>query len=62
MGKSALLFDFIKAYAVDGIEDQLEGGVICCGCWMGEKRGEKGGTGETSEKGQLQITSIGRLI
>jgi hypothetical protein len=25
MGKSALLFDFIKASAVDGIEDYLEG-------------------------------------
>jgi hypothetical protein len=41
MGKSALLFDFIKTYAVDWIKDYLEG-VICCGCWMGEKRGEKG--------------------
>jgi hypothetical protein len=28
VGKSALLFDFIKAYAVDGIEDYLEGGYL----------------------------------
>jgi hypothetical protein len=49
MGKSALLFDFIKAYGVDGIEDYLEG-MICCGCRMGEKRGEKGG--KSDDRGQ----------
>ncbi len=37
MGKSALLFDFIKAYGVDGIEDYLQG-VICCGCRMEERK------------------------
>jgi hypothetical protein len=49
VGKSALLFDFIKAYGVDGIEDYLEG-MICCGCRMGEKRGEKGG--KSDDRGQ----------
>ena len=28
MGKSALLFNFSKAYGVDGIEDYLEGGEL----------------------------------
>ncbi len=42
MGKSGLLFGFVKVYGVEGIEDWLEG-VICCGCWVGEKRGETGG-------------------
>ena len=47
MGKSALLFDFIKAYAVDGIEDYFEG-VICCGCRMGEER--KAGNQTTEDR------------
>ena len=37
MGKSALLFDFIKAYMVDGIEDYLGGGFAAAVGWGGEK-------------------------
>jgi hypothetical protein len=51
MGKNALLFDFIKAYAADEIEDYLEG-EICCGCWMREQRSEKGGEQRAGGSGQ----------
>jgi len=51
VGKSALLLDFIKAYAADGIEDYLEE-MICYSSWMGEKRGEKGG--KSDDRGQRE--------
>ena len=41
MGKSALLFDFIKAYGVDGIEDYLEEGDLLRLQNAGEERGER---------------------
>ena len=41
MGKSALLFDFIKAYGVDGIEDYLEGGNLLRLLDGGEERRER---------------------
>ena len=52
MGKSALLFNFIKAYAIDGIEDCLEE-VISAAVGWGKREARKAGKARKARKGNI---------
>ena len=61
MGKSALLFDFIKAYGVDGIEDYLEEGDLLRLQNAGEERGERWEIRQQRSEVRSILFSFGQL-
>jgi len=62
VGKSALLFDFIKAYGVDGIEDYLEEGDLLRLQNAGEERGERWEIRQQRTDGRGQRSEVRSIL